>query len=76
MAGLDDQDAVRDFIARHGLDGFPHLYDPDGSIWQGFGTITRSAFIFVNDDGTMERTSFGVLGEAAIDRRIDDLIAR
>lgn len=75
MAGLDDIGPMRDFVERNGLDGFPHAYDPDGGIWQGFGTITRSAFVFVNDDGTIDRTGFGVFGADALNDKIDELLA-
>ena len=76
MAGLDGQDAMADFVDRHGLDGFPHAIDPDGSIWLRFGSITRSAFVFVDDDGTFETTSYGVLGEDTLEDRIDELLSR
>lgn len=76
MAGLDELGASRDFVDRHGLGAFPHAHDPDGSIWQGFGTITRSAFVFVNDDGTLERTEYGILGADGLQAEVDALLAR
>ncbi len=76
MAGLDDLDPVGDFVDRFGLDGFPHAYDDDGSIWQRFGTIGRSAFVFIDDDGTIERTAYGEYGDAEkLDAKIDELLA-
>lgn len=76
MAGLDDRGPMVDFVEDHDLDGFPHVYDADGSIWQRFGTITRSAFVFVNDDGSIEKTEYGVYSIEEIEERIDDLLSR
>lgn len=76
MAGLDAQSGYADFVDRHGLDAFPHAVDPDGTLWQSFGSITRSAFIFVNDDGTTERTEYGAFDEDDLNQRIDELVAR
>lgn len=76
MAGLDDRGPMVDFVEDHGLAAFPHVYDADGSIWQRFGTITRSAFVFVNDDGSIEKTGYGVYSVEEIEERIDDLLSR
>lgn len=76
MAGLDDRGPMVDFIERNDLDGFPHVYDEDGSVWQRFGTITRSAFIYVNDDGSLDKTAYGVYDVDEINRRIDELLTR
>ena len=76
MAGLDDLGPVEDFVARHGLDGFPHAYDPDGRLWSRFGTIGRSAFVFVDDDGSLEATAYGEYGDARkLHAKIDELLA-
>ncbi len=75
MAGLDDTGPMLDFVDRNGLTGFPHVYDADGSIWQAFGTITRSAFIFLDDDGTTTRTEYGVYSVDEVSEAIDRLLA-
>ncbi len=75
MAGLDDRGPMVDFVEDHGLRDFIHVYDDDGSIWQRFGTITRSAFVFVDDDGSIETTGYGVYGVDEINERIDALLA-
>ncbi len=76
MAGLADLGPVEDFVAQHGVDGFPHAYDAEGEIWQRFGTIGRSSFVFIDDDGTMEITGYGEYGDAEkLDAKIDELLS-
>lgn len=75
MAGLDGLGPMEDFVERFGLDGFAHAYDEDGSVWARFGTIQRSAFVFVDDDGTFEATEYGGLDEEDLEERIDALLA-
>lgn len=76
MAGLDDLGPVEDFVERHGLEGFPHAYDADGEIWSRFGTIGRSVFVFVDDDGTIEATGYGEYGDAdKLDAKITELLS-
>lgn len=76
MAGLDDAGPARAFIERYGLEAFPHAHDADGSLWARFGTIGRSAFIFIDDDGTMEATAYGEYGDAdKLSAKIDELLA-
>lgn len=75
MTGQADTAEMAEFVTRHGLDGIPNVIDPDGSIWARFASITRSAFIFVDDDGSTSRTDYGVLSVDEINARIDDLLA-
>lgn len=76
MAGLDDLGPALDFIARHGLDGFPHAHDADGSLWARFGTISRSSFVFLRADGTFETSGYGEYGDAdKLSDKIDELLA-
>lgn len=63
------------FIDRHGVDGFEHLVDGDGSLWERFGIVTQPAWIFVNDDGTA-KTLVGILGEDGLRAEIDELLSR
>ena len=76
MPGLADLGAVEDFVAQHGLEGFPQAYDEDGAIWQRFGGIGRSSFVFVDDDGTVEVTGYGEYGDPEkLDAKIDELLS-
>ncbi len=63
------------FIDRHGVDGFDHLVDGDGSLWERFGIVTQPAWVFINDDGTA-KTLVGILGEDGLNREIDELQSR
>ena len=64
---------MRAFVERHGLDGFDHLVDDDGALWERFGIVTQPAWVFVNDDGTV-KTVVGILGEDGL-RAEDGLLA-
>ncbi len=74
MAGRDTVDEMQAFIDRHGLSGFDHVVDDDGSIWQRFGIVSQPAWIFVDDDGTA-RSLVGILGEDGLTAEIDRLVA-
>jgi hypothetical protein len=76
MAGLADLGPIEDFVERNGLDGFPHAYDADGDIWARFGTIGRSVFVFIDEDGTIEATGYGEYGDAdKLDAKITELLS-
>lgn len=52
VAGLGSGDeAMRDFVDRHGLDDFPQLADDDGQVWQRFGVTTQEYFVILDDSG-------------------------
>ncbi len=63
------------FVTRTGTDGFPQLADESGELWDRFGTGGRSTFMFVNDDGTFELTSYGVVDETQLRAQVERLIA-
>lgn len=62
------------FIERHGVDGFEHLVDEDGSLWARFGVITQPTWIFIDDSGET-RTVVGGLGEDGLHDELDRLAA-
>lgn len=72
MAGRDDTKPMREFVARHGLEGIPHAVDDDGSLWAGFGVRGQPAWVFIAPDGTKE-VVFGALSEAQLTQRLDAL---
>jgi hypothetical protein len=63
------------FIDGTGTGGFTHLDDESGELWQRFGTGGRSTFMFIDDDGTFELTSYGVVDEARLRTEVEGLIA-
>ncbi|MEM7272567.1 MAG: hypothetical protein AAF547_05755 [Actinomycetota bacterium] len=63
------------FVERTGTDAFPQISDPEGELWERFGTGGRSTFMFVNDDGSFVLTTFGVVGEEELTRQVEALLA-
>ena len=74
IGGLAPGADLDPFIERTGTGGFTHLDDEEGELWQRFGTGGRSTFMFVDDDGTFELTSYGVAGEDELIRQAERLI--
>jgi len=63
------------FVEGTGTGDFTQLVDEDGSLWEQFGAEGRSTFLFVNDDGTFERTAFGVVDEETLTEQVERLTA-
>ena len=61
MASRDDVDAIRGFVDSYQVDGFEHIIDEGGVIWERYGVFSQPAFAFINDDGTVE-TKIGAMG--------------
>ena len=59
----------------HGVGGFRHVYDTDGSIWQAFGVTGQPAFAWVNDDGTFTVQQGGI-GKWDILKNAQELLER
>ncbi len=74
MAGNGTTAAMRDFVARHGLDQVPHTVDADGSLWAGFGVRGQPAWVFIDRRGRTS-TVFGEIPEADLRRRLDAIAA-
>lgn len=74
VAGRAEADRFQGWIADHGVDGFDHIADPDIEIWREFGITSQPAFVFINDDGTVE-SRIGAMGLEGLTARIDELIA-
>lgn len=55
IAGYSDVSSSRGFIEEHGLDGFPNIYDEDGSIWRAFRITGQPTLVLVNQDGQLRR---------------------
>jgi len=74
VAGRDDLSVFQEWVVSNNVDGFDHISDVDGSIWGEFGIRSQPAFVFINDDGTVE-THGGALGEGSLSERVNSLIA-
>lgn len=61
MASRDDADAIRGFVDNYEVQGFEHIIDEGGVIWERYGVVSQPAFAFINDDGTVE-TNIGAMG--------------
>jgi thiol-disulfide isomerase/thioredoxin len=60
VAGLSDAEQAKVFVEDHGVGGFQHVYDTDGSIWELFGVTGQPAFAYVDDDGTFTVQTGGI----------------
>jgi thiol-disulfide isomerase/thioredoxin len=60
VAGLSDAEQAKVFVDDHGVGGFKHVYDTDGSIWELFGVTGQPAFAYVDDDGTFTVQQGGI----------------
>ncbi len=65
---------MADFVTETGTGGITHIADPNGSIWNAYGVYSQPAFAFIDDDGTVD-VFVGSLGDDALVKRIDNLIA-
>ncbi|MCB2413422.1 redoxin domain-containing protein [Demequina sp. TTPB684] len=60
IAGLGDVPTSETFIADHpGVEQFAHIYDEDGSIWQGFKVTGQPTLVLINQDGESQSYSGG-----------------
>ncbi len=55
ISGYSDVQSSRSFIEEHGIDGFPNIYDEDGSIWRAFSITGQPTLVLVNQDGRLRR---------------------
>ncbi|QHY94405.1 Soluble secreted antigen MPT53 precursor [Streptomyces sp. S4.7] len=51
VAGLDRNEAMKDFVADTGTDGFPQLSDEKGEVWRRFEVIEQSRYVILDKDG-------------------------
>lgn len=72
VAGLGETDDMRDFVDDYDVDGFEHVADVDGSLWQRFGVVQQPAYAFIDDSGKVE-VFRGELGEDGLAERVDAL---
>lgn len=71
LASTDEMsEAVKDF---EWPDHMVHAIDADGSLWRHFGVRFRGTWVFIDDDGTVTRTSPHP-PEAEVERALQALV--
>lgn len=61
VPGLAEASSMDRFVAETGVDGFPHVPDGDGVLWELFGVTEQRTYVFIDDDGTMRAGGYGRL---------------
>ena len=74
VSGRDEIEAMQAFVADLGVDAFPHIADLELAIWDRYDVRSQPAFVFINDDGSVE-TVIGAMGESGLMDKIDALLA-
>jgi thiol-disulfide isomerase/thioredoxin len=54
VAALDQPPAMRIFVDKYRVGGFPHLADTDGTVWAKFGVAQQPAYAFIRADGDVQ----------------------
>ena len=70
VPGLASETSMRDFVATTGTDGFDHIPDVDGEIWERFDVREQRTYVFIDDDGSWRTAGYGSLAQD-----VEDLIA-
>ncbi len=73
IGSKDSPAALESFVSKHGLGGFPHAADADGSLRSRLGVVGQPTWIFVDPDGGTEKV-FGELGAKGLEDRIERLL--
>lgn len=72
VAGLDQDPAMQEFVAKYPVGGFTHLADTNGAVWAKFGVTHQPAYAFVRADGGVDVVK-GSLSEAELSGRVTAL---
>lgn len=75
IGGAAPVEELLPFVELTGTGDFTHLDDNAGDLWSRFGTEGRSTFMFINDDGAFELTSYGVADAERLVSEIERLLA-
>ncbi|MER7173965.1 peroxiredoxin family protein [Streptomyces mesophilus] len=68
VAGLDKNDAMRDFVAETGTESFPHLSDENGEVWKRFEVTEQSRYVILDQDGKQVYEGVLPAGEGLADK--------
>lgn len=66
----DAPDDAREFLARYGDAGYPHLVDEDGRLAIEYGVTGPPETFFVDADGIVRARQWGPLTDATMDERL------
>lgn len=74
VAGLGSGDgAMRDFVDRHQLGGFPHLADDEGTVWNRFGVTSQEYVVVLDAEGTVVQS--GQVRASDLRDHLDSLVS-
>ncbi|GAB3068832.1 TlpA family protein disulfide reductase [Micromonospora schwarzwaldensis] len=71
VAGLGQQQAMKDFVTEFDLAGTPQLDDRAGTLWRRFKVAEQSTFVIVDRDGRVVHQGF--LDGEALTRQVETL---
>lgn len=54
IGARDSVDSLEQFVQRYELEHFPHVSDPNASLWSELGVRGQPTWIFVFSEGTSE----------------------
>ncbi|MDH2425453.1 redoxin domain-containing protein [Sphaerisporangium sp. TRM90804] len=74
VAGLDTEEAMKEFVRRTGTGTIVQLSDEKGAVWSRLGVTSQSTFVFMRPDGSTEKAS-GPLGADELDAHVRELRA-
>ena len=72
VAGRDDVEPMRAFVAEHGLQDMTHVVDADGSVWASYGISYQPAWVFIGSDGSTA-VAAGALGYDGLFAALDEV---
>ncbi len=73
VGSRDEQGALENFVSRFGAEGFEHIADLDGEVWEQFDVSYQPAFVFIDDDGTASTPTVGSLDVERLRERMAEL---
>lgn len=60
---MSNVDSMETFVSQTGVDVIEHIPDPDGVLWERFGVQQQRTYVIIDNDGSMQTTSYGALSE-------------
>lgn len=75
IGAQDDVSTMREWVEKYDVGGFPHLADPDAELYDAFGVVGRSTFLFLDDDGSRIEHGYGQTDERLLRSEIERLLA-